>query len=73
MNKNYQEIINELFQHVKEAWQEIRELCNGVHETIEEIEREHELRKTWYVPKNTTKCHQVLINKPLFSRIRNQI
>lgn len=73
MDKNLQDELNEFCQMVKEVFNEIKNSFYRVVEIHKEIEEQNELRKTWHVPKDTTRCHQVLINKPLFSRIRNQI
>lgn len=73
MDKSVHDMFEVLRDAVVEAWESIEKVINHSNEVIEEIEREKHYRKSWRVPKNSAKNHQVINRKPMVSYIRNQI
>lgn len=69
------------FQNLKETvvetWRSIVALFEKLNlwreQATDKTYKINNLRKTWHAPIDTTKDHQVLSKKPLFTRIRNQI
>lgn len=69
MEKELQELKDALY----EAWEEIKKLVNNVIEVVSDVlikRKEEKLKYNWYVPRNTTKQHQVLFRKPMNTNAR---
>lgn len=76
MNNNFEAFnraFTELRQTVHRIWSDIEIFLHELRETREGMEIEKRLKKTWHVPKNIVRGHQVIDRKPSFVRVRSQI
>lgn len=73
MEKRFQEI----FKNLRKAFLEMAEMLKRIFDNDEKafknIEREKEHRKIWYVPRKIIMEHQVLIRKPIHTKIRSNL
>lgn len=47
---SHEENIQNIKDDLIEFWEQIKEMCNSVHEVITRLEKEEKLRSRWHVP-----------------------